>query len=317
MKRVMTIQHREALDNYLFQGVFLDTFLPKMPVVELWYTSTISETSVYYWYCSFTGKEKDPETGYGYFGARYMDHELMTMWLSVDPLADKYPSISPYAYCAWNPVKLVDPDGNEAIDNDDWYINSKGEMRWFNSTAETYTYEGEEYTRYGQTASMTNSDGEFVYGDQYGNTHSSKPLKEVSITETLTDFERTMRNPLVQSVHQSAASFWGNPVTMGAVIGIGSFIGLSELWGLCSQLGALSSAETIVLTEHAAQRAVERGFSTKDIRKIIKKGDLTKGPDRYSNIQSRYTYRNNTVIVNGNGKIVTVYGRGNTGKIHK
>lgn len=42
-----------------------------------------------------------------------MDHELMTMWLSVDPMADKYPSISPYAYCAWNPVKLVDPDGRE------------------------------------------------------------------------------------------------------------------------------------------------------------------------------------------------------------
>jgi len=60
-----------------------------------------------------TGKERDEETGYGYFGARYMDHELMTMWLSVDPLSDKYPSISPYAYCAWNPVKLVDPDGRE------------------------------------------------------------------------------------------------------------------------------------------------------------------------------------------------------------
>ena len=64
---------------------------------------------------TFTGKERDEETGYGYFGARYMDHELMTMWLSVDPMADKYPSISPYAYCAWNPIKLVDPDGN------DWY----------------------------------------------------------------------------------------------------------------------------------------------------------------------------------------------------
>ena len=50
---------------------------------------------------------------YTYFGARYMDHELMTMWLSVDPMADKYPSISPYAYCAWNPMKLVDPDGRE------------------------------------------------------------------------------------------------------------------------------------------------------------------------------------------------------------
>ena len=62
---------------------------------------------------TFTGKERDKETGYGYFGARYMDHELMTMWLSVDPMSDKYPSVSPYAYCAWNPVKLVDPDGEE------------------------------------------------------------------------------------------------------------------------------------------------------------------------------------------------------------
>ena len=63
---------------------------------------------------AFTGKERDSETGYGYFGARYMDHELMTMWLSVDPLADKYPSISPYNYCMWNPMKIVDEYGMEA-----------------------------------------------------------------------------------------------------------------------------------------------------------------------------------------------------------
>ncbi len=37
----------------------------------------------------------------------------MTGWLSVDPMADKYPSLSPYNYCAWNPVKLVDPNGME------------------------------------------------------------------------------------------------------------------------------------------------------------------------------------------------------------
>ena len=45
-------------------------------------------------------EQRDEETGYGYFGARYMEHELMTMRLSVYPLGDKYPSISPYAYCA-------------------------------------------------------------------------------------------------------------------------------------------------------------------------------------------------------------------------
>lgn len=40
-------------------------------------------------------------------------------WLSVDPLADKYPNISPYAYCAWNPVKYVDPDGRDYTVNVD------------------------------------------------------------------------------------------------------------------------------------------------------------------------------------------------------
>ena len=40
----------------------------------------------------------------------------LSIWLSVDPMADKYPSTSPYTYCANNPVKLVDPDGR------DWWI---------------------------------------------------------------------------------------------------------------------------------------------------------------------------------------------------
>jgi hypothetical protein len=39
----------------------------------------------------------------------------MTGWLSVDPMADKYPNISPYAYCAWNLVRLVDPDGEDTL----------------------------------------------------------------------------------------------------------------------------------------------------------------------------------------------------------
>ena len=96
-----------------------------------------------------TGKELDEETGYGYFGARYMDHELMTGWLSVDPMADKYPGISPYAYCAWNPVKLVDPDGREFVN--DWVKNKKtGWYEWSDNAAspdntpEGYRYVGDD-----------------------------------------------------------------------------------------------------------------------------------------------------------------------------
>lgn len=60
----------------------------------------------------FNGKEKDYESGFHYYGARYYWSEVLTSFLSVDRYADKYPSISPYAYCAWNPIRLTDPSGD-------------------------------------------------------------------------------------------------------------------------------------------------------------------------------------------------------------
>ena len=40
-------------------------------------------------------------------------NSTLSIWLSVDPMSDKYPSTSPYTYCGNNPVKLVDPNGRE------------------------------------------------------------------------------------------------------------------------------------------------------------------------------------------------------------
>ena len=59
---------------------------------------------------TFSAKEKDAETKYSYFGARYYSSEL-SVWLSVDPMSGVYPSTSPYAYCRNNPVVLIDPNG--------------------------------------------------------------------------------------------------------------------------------------------------------------------------------------------------------------
>ena len=62
----------------------------------------------------FNGKELDQETGLYYYGARYLDSKT-SLWLNVDPLAEKYPNISPYAYVANNPIKYIDPDGKDYI----------------------------------------------------------------------------------------------------------------------------------------------------------------------------------------------------------
>lgn len=40
---------------------------------------------------------------------------VMQRFTSMDPLCEKYPSISPYAYCMGNPVNAIDPDGKEVI----------------------------------------------------------------------------------------------------------------------------------------------------------------------------------------------------------
>ncbi len=62
----------------------------------------------------FNAKELDTETGLYYYGARYYDPKI-SMWASVDPLAEKYAGWSPYNYTLLNPVVMVDPDGRSAI----------------------------------------------------------------------------------------------------------------------------------------------------------------------------------------------------------
>ena len=60
----------------------------------------------------YNGKELDRIHGLNLYdyGARQYDAAL-GRWTSIDPLAEKYYEISPYAYCANNPVVFVDPDG--------------------------------------------------------------------------------------------------------------------------------------------------------------------------------------------------------------
>ena len=66
---------------------------------------------------TFSGKEKDAETGYSYFGARYYNSDL-SIWLSVDAYSSYYPQISPYLYVAGNPSNLIDFNGNFIVDEE-------------------------------------------------------------------------------------------------------------------------------------------------------------------------------------------------------
>ncbi|MBR5832210.1 MAG: RHS repeat-associated core domain-containing protein [Bacteroidales bacterium] len=105
--------YRDMHNDVQFSAMFFGKNIQNIPLFNSTQTAVKEFDSYGLKVFTFTGKERDSETGFSYFGARYYDSDLMTGWLSVDPMADKYPNISPYAYCGWNPVKLVDPDGEK------------------------------------------------------------------------------------------------------------------------------------------------------------------------------------------------------------
>ncbi len=104
----------------------------------------------------YNGKELDGEKGLNWYdySARQMEPAL-GRFLSIDPLAEKYYSVSPYVYCANNPVNYIDPDGK------DWYWD-KDKTRKFdlNITSQSQLEEGQIYI--GTTDAVMDRNGNVI-----------------------------------------------------------------------------------------------------------------------------------------------------------
>ena len=132
-----------------------------------------------------TGKERDSEIGLSYFGARYYDSDILTGWLSVDPMADKYPSLSPYAYCGWNPVRLVDPDGEDIVI-----------VIWATTpNNENVGHAGIAVSNYKEENGKMIPDGTFTYYDNWPNENINFDLKGA-----ITSVDSERGNELINSI---------------------------------------------------------------------------------------------------------------------
>ena len=78
-----------------------------IPNLSTWLTYPNEEN-----YYKYNGKElqKDLNLNWLDYGARMYDPGV-ARWQGPDPMAEKYYSISPYAYVANNPIRYIDPDG--------------------------------------------------------------------------------------------------------------------------------------------------------------------------------------------------------------
>jgi len=72
--------------------------------------------------------------------------------------------------------------------------------------------------------------------------------------------------------------------------------------------GAVQTTEIAIkgFTQHGTNQAITRGFSTSDILKIVREGTPVQAMGRYG-AQTRYTLGGNTVVLNAQGKVVSVF----------
>jgi hypothetical protein len=77
-----------------------------------------------------------------------LDATALARFISTDPLAEKYPGLSPYNYVANNPVRLIDPDGREiwiSLDGGGRVQYRDGKL--YNESGEKYRAKGGSFAR--------------------------------------------------------------------------------------------------------------------------------------------------------------------------
>ena len=145
----------------------------------------------------------------------------LSIWLSVDPMADKYPSTSPYTYCGNNPVKLVDADGREIVVPDD-PTKKKSQNTQTTTIGASNTYYGV-YINASASTSKTNGEQKLCNTDKKIMVEESTRERT---TSTVYQFGKPLFNAYAEGGASTSASFSGQVGT--TFIGIQTGVGVTR-----------------------------------------------------------------------------------------
>ena len=192
----VTDQNRNITQGFLYApfGEITTEYAP------LWQNGTLPKYA-------FNAKELDEETGMYYYEARYYKPPVFT---SRDPMFEKYFWMTPYAYCANNPVKYVDPSGEEMwqpeiTENGEVnYVAEKGDSK--ESFKSQYGLSEAEASDIFKVANLPQQ-GEISNGTKI----SSKDVKKVTGSEVLKlDWNSTKATPQRKVYHIGLALLYEN-----------------------------------------------------------------------------------------------------------